>query len=82
MGRDGGDIDTPTLTVVLGGPDLMQWLVLAFGGAMLVGNVAALARPPARRAGQTLERAPRRRTITMAVVGGIVTIWALASLLS
>lgn len=72
----------PTLAAVLGGPDLMQWLVLAFGGAMLVGNVAALARPPARRPGQSLTRAPRGRTIAMAVIGGIVTLWALASLLS
>ena len=60
----------------------MQWLVLAFGGAMLVGNVAALARPPARRGSEAPERAPRGRTVAMAVLGGIVTLWALASLLS
>ena len=67
---------------VLGGPDLMQWLVLAFGGAMLVGNVAALVRPPARRGAATLAQAPRGRTVVMAVIGGIVTLWALASLLA
>ena len=72
----------PTLAGVLGGPDLMQWLVLAFGGAMLVGNVAALARPPARRGVDALRRAPRGRTVAMAVIGGIVALWALASLLS
>lgn len=66
---------------MLGGPDLMQWLVLAFGGAMLVGNVAALARPPVRR-GVAPERAPRGRTMAMAVVGAIVSVWALASILS
>ena len=67
---------------VLGGPDLMQWLVLAFGGAMLVGNVAALVRPPARRGAAALGQAPRGRTVAMAVIGGVVTLWALASLLS
>ena len=59
----------------------MQWLVLAFGGAMLVGNVAALARPPVRR-GVAPERAPRGRTMAMAIVGAIVSVWALASILS
>ena len=67
-------------SVMLGGPDLMQWLVLAFGGAMLVGNVAALVRPPVRRG--IAERAPRGRTIAMATVGAIVSVWALASILS
>jgi hypothetical protein len=67
---------------VLGGPDLMQWLVLAFGGAMLAGNVAALVRPPVRRGGATPPPAPRGRTLAMAVVGGVVALWALASLLS
>src|SRR5262245_35355489 len=39
----------PTLTQVLfGGPDLLLFLVLALGGALLVGNVLALVRPPER----------------------------------
>ena len=33
------------VTVFLG-DDLLPWLVLALGGALLVGNVAALVRPP------------------------------------
>ena len=28
------------------GKDLLAWLVLAFGAALVVGNVAALVRPP------------------------------------
>ena len=31
------------------GEDLLVWLVLAFGGAMLVGNLLALVRPPAKQ---------------------------------
>ena len=30
------------------GDDLLAWLVLALGGALLVGNIAAIARPPNR----------------------------------
>lgn len=58
------------------GEDLIVWLVLAFGGAMLAGNALALARPRGE------ERAPVVRTMTMAVVGGIAAVWALVSLLS
>ena len=33
------------------GDDLLAWLVLALGGALLVGNVAAIVRPPGAAAG-------------------------------
>lgn len=63
------------------GEDLLGWLVLAFGAAMCVGNVLAVLRPPAKRREATdLERAPIGRSITMAVVGGLAALWALASL--
>lgn len=65
------------------GEDILLWLVLAFGGAMLVGNVLALVRPPVRRSEDgDLERAPVIRTVAMALVGGIPAVWALVSLLS
>ena len=41
------------------GDDLLAWLVLALGGALLVGNVAAIVRPPERpREEGALEQAP------------------------
>lgn len=58
------------------GDDLLVWLVMAFGGAMLAGNVLALARP------KSGERAPVARTLLMATVGGLAALWALVSLLS
>jgi hypothetical protein len=65
------------------GEDILAWLVLAFGGAMCVGNVLALVRPPARRSDEgDLERAPVTRTVVMAIVGGVAAAWALVSLLS
>jgi hypothetical protein len=67
---------------VLLGDDLLAWLVLALGGALAVGNVMALVRPPEqKREAQDLARAPVTRTVVMAVVGGIAALWALASLL-
>ena len=67
---------------LLGGPDLLVWIVLAFGAAMVVGNVAAIVRPPERPHDRDLQRAPVARSITMAVIGGIAALWALASLVT
>ncbi len=65
------------------GDDLLAWLTLALGGALLVGNVAAIVRPPEQpREEGALERAPITRSVVMAVVGGIAAIWALASLVA
>jgi len=66
------------------GKDLLPWLVLALGGALLVGNVAAVVRPPDRRprAPGDLERAPVGRSLAMAAVGLVAALWAVASLLS
>ena len=63
------------------GDDILVWLVLAFGGAMFVGNVLALVRPPQRQADTgDLVAAPKGRTILMAIVGLVAALWALISL--
>ena len=64
------------------GDDLLPWLLLAFGSALVVGNLLALVRPPQPEPGSSVppERPPLRRTIVMIVVGALVAIWALASL--
>lgn len=65
------------------GNDLLPYLVLAFGGAMVAGNVAAVLRPPERsRSEDDLERAPVARSAVMATVGLVAALWALVSLLS
>jgi hypothetical protein len=65
------------------GSDLLPYLVLAFGGAMVVGNVAAIFRPPTKgRAEGDLERAPVARSAVMATVGLVAALWALVTLLS
>ncbi len=49
---------------------------------MLVGNMAALFRPPARTKSGDLAQAPRGRTVSMAVVGLLACVWTLATLLT
>jgi hypothetical protein len=64
------------------GDDLLAWLVLALGGALFVGNVAAIARPPAEpREEGALERAPLVRSVLMGGLGLVAAIWALGSLI-
>lgn len=63
------------------GDDLLPLLVLALGAALLFGNVLAIVRPPQRRDEGDLERAPVRRSLTMATIGALAAVWALASLL-
>ena len=63
------------------GDDLLPYLLLAFGGAMLVGNLMAVLHPPPRMKAQG-KRAPVARSVAMAVLGGIAAAWALASLVA
>ncbi|HUQ64472.1 MAG TPA: hypothetical protein VM121_12020 [Acidimicrobiales bacterium] len=63
------------------GDDLLAWLLLALGGALVFGNVMALLRPPAKgRKADDLTRAPMGRSLLMMGAGLIATIWALATL--
>ena len=67
------------------GNDLLPWLLLAVGGALVVANIAALIRPP-RAEGTTstserVERPPLGRVLPLIVLGLVVSVWAGASLL-
>ena len=63
------------------GDDLLPWLTLALGAALLVGNGLALLRPPEKPKEGDLERAPVTRTSLQMAIGLIASVWALASLL-
>jgi hypothetical protein len=64
------------------GDNLIVWLLLALGGALLVGNVLALVRPPVEpRDENDLASAPRGRSIVMAAIGLVVVVAALGGLL-
>ena len=65
------------------GEDLLAWLTLAIGGALFVGNLLAIVKPPANQLDDTnLERAPVVRSAVYSGIGLVAAIWALASLIS
>ena len=72
----------PTLGAVLGGPDILAYLVLALGAAMAVGSILALVRPPEARQEGDLEQAPLARSLVFAGVGVVAAVWAIASLVT
>lgn len=65
------------------GDNLLAWLTLALGGALCVGNVLAVVKPPQARQNEAdLAKAPVARSLFMAAVGLVAAVWALASLTS
>jgi hypothetical protein len=71
---------------LFGGTDLLRLLVMAFGGALVVGNILARIRPPSRVAtgddNSPPAKPPLARSITMITIGMVAVIWALATLTS
>jgi hypothetical protein len=63
------------------GDQLPAWLLLAFGGALAVGTLLALVRPPRQTDEGDLERPPLARSVVMITVGSLCAVWALVSLL-
>lgn len=61
------------------GKDFFPWMILAFGAAMVVGNVLALVRPPADRPGGP---PPVTRAVVMIVIGVVGAVWGIASLVT
>jgi hypothetical protein len=66
---------------MLFGKDFIVWMLLALGGALFMGNLMALIRPPvAPRGDGDLPEAPRGRSIVMGAIGLVVALAALAAL--
>jgi len=73
------------------GDNIIVYLVLALGGALAVGNVAALVRPPSNEKktdtkkddeeNSDLAKAPVVRSLIMAIIGATAAVWAIASLI-
>jgi hypothetical protein len=64
------------------GEDILPWMVLAIGGALAVGTVLALVRPPKEHENGDLVRPPLARSVVMIAVGSVAAIWGIASLVS
>ena len=66
------------------GNDLLAWLLLAFGAALVVANIAAFVRPPRSDPDQPnsarLDRPPPGRVVPLIVLGLVVGGWAGATL--
>jgi hypothetical protein len=72
------------------GDNILVYTVLALGGALAVGNIAALVRPPKKDDKPTvkddeadskdLAKAPVARSLVMAIIGATAAVWAIASL--
>lgn len=60
--------------------DLLPLLVLALGGAMLLGPFLALVRPRQEVKEGELERPPLGRSLAFMAVGLVAAVWAVASL--
>ncbi len=64
------------------GEDLLPLLLMALGGAMVVGTVMALLRPQEHPGEGELVRPPVARSVTMIIIGLVAVIWSFASLVS
>lgn len=63
------------------GKDLLVYLLIALGGALFAGNLAAVVRPRGHQRDGDLGQAPVGRSLMMAGLGLIVCIWATVSLI-
>jgi hypothetical protein len=62
------------------GDQLMQYIVLALGGAMVLGTGLALVKPrPETKEGE-LDRPPLGRSLVFMAIGLVAAVWALATL--
>ena len=64
------------------GDNLLPYLVLALGAALVFGNGMALVRPPKQVKKGELARAPVGRSAVMIAIGFLAAVWALASLVA
>ena len=64
------------------GDNLLPYLVLALGAALVFGNGMALVRPPKEAKKGELARAPVGRSAVMIAIGFVAAVWALASLVA
>jgi hypothetical protein len=64
------------------GDDFLEWMLVALGAALVVGNVLALVRPRQRSEDGDLQRAPVGRSLLFAAIGLVAAVWGLATIVS
>ena len=76
---DIGNLEPWTSTML--GDNFLAYLTLALGAALVAGNAVALLKPRTTEDG-TVVRAPVGRSLIQITVGGLASIWALATIVS
>ena len=61
------------------GKDFFPWMMIAIGGALVVGNLLAWFRPPAAAQGK---KPPLSRALTMSALGVVALGWGLITILA
>ncbi len=64
------------------GENLLPYLVLAIGGAMIFGPAAAILKPRNETQEGDLEKPPLLRSIVFMVMGAVAALWAFVSLIT
>ena len=64
------------------GDNFLAYLTLAIGAALVVGNSLALLRPQPNGPDGEIVKAPLGRSLIQITVGGLASIWAVATILS
>ncbi len=64
------------------GDNILPSLVLALGGALAVGTLVALIKPPTNPKDGSLVKPPLKRSLVQIVIGSFASLWALVSMMS
>jgi hypothetical protein len=64
------------------GDNLLPLLLLALGGALAVGTLMALVKPPSNPKDGNLARPPLGRSVIQIAIGTVAAVWALVSMLT
>ncbi len=64
------------------GDNLLPLLLLALGGALAIGTLLALIKPPANPKDGNLVKPPLGRSVVQIAIGAIAAIWALVSMIT
>ncbi len=64
------------------GDNILPSLVLALGGALAIGTLMALIKPPTNPKDGSLVKPPLARSIVQIVIGAFASLWALVSMLT
>ena len=64
------------------GDNILPSLVLALGGALAVGTLFALVKPPTNPKDGSLNKPPLKRSLVQIAIGAFASLWALVSMLT